>query len=335
VNVQLLIEAIVRQTTALIAQLATTGGVRAPLSQIAGQVFLSLARELESQGVSRKVSADMFGMALRTYQRRTQRLRESETDRGRTLWEAVFAYVSERPLVARAEVLQRFHRDDEALVRGVLHDLAESGLMFATGSGARSAYRIASEDELGSLRKHGAAAELEALLWAAIYREGPVSRSALLARAGANSEEVAAALDRLVGSQRVQAREDQGDASYNASEIVLGFEQPAGWEGAVLDHFQALVRTICAKLALEPTARADDTVGGSTYTFVVWPEHPQYTEVLDHLRSFRRTQSALRRRVDEHNASHGIPRKHIKVIAYAGQSVIEHENVTDEESENA
>src|SRR5690349_24279460 len=36
VNVQLLIEVIVRQTTVLIAHLATTGGVRAPLSQIAG-----------------------------------------------------------------------------------------------------------------------------------------------------------------------------------------------------------------------------------------------------------------------------------------------------------
>ncbi len=64
-NAQVLIDSIVRQVTVLIAQLATSGGIRAPLSHVANQVFLDLARELEEQGVSRKVSADMFGMALR------------------------------------------------------------------------------------------------------------------------------------------------------------------------------------------------------------------------------------------------------------------------------
>jgi len=46
-NVQLLIDSIVRQTTVLIAQLATAGGVRAPLSHVAGQVFVELSRALE------------------------------------------------------------------------------------------------------------------------------------------------------------------------------------------------------------------------------------------------------------------------------------------------
>jgi hypothetical protein len=52
VNVQVLIESIVRQVTVLIAQLATAGGVRAPLAQIANQVFVQLASELDAQGVS-------------------------------------------------------------------------------------------------------------------------------------------------------------------------------------------------------------------------------------------------------------------------------------------
>jgi hypothetical protein len=93
VNVPVLIDAIVRQTTVLIAQLATSGGVRAPLAQVANQVFLELVRELERQGVSRKVSADMFGMGLRTYLRKIQRLSESSTERGRSLWEAVLDYL--------------------------------------------------------------------------------------------------------------------------------------------------------------------------------------------------------------------------------------------------
>ena len=65
-NVKLLVDAIMRQTTVLVAQLSTAAGVRAPLAHVADQVFLSLAREIEAQGVGKKVVADMFGMALRS-----------------------------------------------------------------------------------------------------------------------------------------------------------------------------------------------------------------------------------------------------------------------------
>ena len=46
-NISVLIDSIVRQVTVLIAQLATAGGVRAPVAHIANQVFVQLARELE------------------------------------------------------------------------------------------------------------------------------------------------------------------------------------------------------------------------------------------------------------------------------------------------
>jgi hypothetical protein len=52
-NVDLLIHAIVRQTTILIAQLATSRGLRAPLATHAKQEFLDLVSELERQRVSR------------------------------------------------------------------------------------------------------------------------------------------------------------------------------------------------------------------------------------------------------------------------------------------
>ena len=45
-NTQLLIDAIVQQTMVFIAQLATAGGVRAPLVHVASQVFLDLTGEL-------------------------------------------------------------------------------------------------------------------------------------------------------------------------------------------------------------------------------------------------------------------------------------------------
>src|SRR5262245_6997839 len=146
-NVKILIDSIVRQTTVLIAQLATAGGVRAPLAHVANQVFLELTRELDAQGVSRKVSADMFGMALRSYLRRIQGLSESSTERGRTLWEAVLDYLSQGEVRSRAQVLTRFSHDDNNLVRGVLHDLTENGLVFSSGSGAEQVYRATTKAE--------------------------------------------------------------------------------------------------------------------------------------------------------------------------------------------
>jgi hypothetical protein len=79
-----LIDAIVQQTTLLIAQLSTAAGIRAPLARLADQVFLELSRELEAQGVTRKVAADMFGLALRSYQKKIHRLSESATQREQT-----------------------------------------------------------------------------------------------------------------------------------------------------------------------------------------------------------------------------------------------------------
>jgi hypothetical protein len=53
VDLKLLIDGIVRQTTILIAQLSTSAGARAPLSHVADQVFVELAQEIEAQGVRR------------------------------------------------------------------------------------------------------------------------------------------------------------------------------------------------------------------------------------------------------------------------------------------
>ena len=50
-NINLLIDAIVQQTTVLIAQLATAAGARTSLSNTANQVFVSLVSELKQQGL--------------------------------------------------------------------------------------------------------------------------------------------------------------------------------------------------------------------------------------------------------------------------------------------
>jgi hypothetical protein len=318
VNLQWLIDSIVRQTTVLIAQLATAQGVRAPLAHVADQVFLDLARELDAQGVSRKVSADMFGLALRTYQRKVQRLGESVTDRGQSLWEAVLGYLNgSGGVVARAEVLRRFHRDDPELVRGVLHDLTESGLVFSSGSRAETAYRVATGDEVGAIRHVLDETGLDELVWAIVYREGPLSRQALANRL--RNQGVDEALERLVESDRVQ-RSDTAEPLYSARQFFVPRDASSGWEAAVFDHFQALVKTIAQRLTT-PAPTHPNGIGGSTYSFEVWPGHPLEAEVLSWLESLRLRTSELRAAIRAHNADHTRPSNYLEVTVYAGQCV--------------
>jgi hypothetical protein len=321
-NVQLLIDAIVRQTTVLIAELATAGGARAPLAHVANQVFLELARELDRQGVSRKVSADMFGLALRSYQRKIARLRESSTVRGRSLWEAVFDFLVERGEVTRAEVLTRFDRDDEELVAGVLHDLTDSGVVFASGRGPSTEYRVAARSELDDVAPDDAEGA-DALVWTLVYREGPLSRASLSSLTTLVADRLDGSLSRLEDAGRITAETVDAAVVYRSSELVISLDAKAGWEAAVFDHFQALVKTVTSKLRRDPPGDASpELVGGSTYTFVVWPGHPYFDAVSGELADYRRRRSELRASVDAFNASAGIPPRHQKFVSYAGQCVI-------------
>jgi hypothetical protein len=265
-NVRLLIDGIVRQTTVLIAQLATSGGLRAPLAHVAGQVFLDLAKELEGQGVTRKVTADMFGMALRTYQRHTQRLSHSVTDRGRSLWEALLDHIQRQGVVSREEIFRRFRHDDEASLRGVLRDLVESGIVFASGTAASAVYRVASEEEIGKLRLGTDGLATEAFVWSLVFRDGPTTIARLVELSGIPSVTLEPVLASLVAMGRVEPVETNGERAYRSRELVLGFENSAGWEAAVLDHFTALVRTIGQKLELDQRASEADECGGRRNT---------------------------------------------------------------------
>jgi len=323
VNVNLLIDALVRQTTVLIAQLATASGSRAQLAHTANQVFSSLVQELKAQGVGNKVIADMFGLTLRTYHNKIARLAESSTDRGRSLWEALLAYVQERGSVSRLQVLHRFRADDEATVRGVLKDLVDTGMLFRTGRGDVTTYRAASPEE--SAEVTGDAEErIAAFAWVAIHRYGPVTRAELAGHVPAGDEALERALHRLTESGRVTRAERDGRVLYASAECVIPIGDAAGWEAAVFDHYQAMVTAICTKLRLgKRRAVASEWVGGSTYGFDVWEGHPHHEEVTGFLRATRERAVALRKRVEAHNASHSPPDGATRhVIAYVGQTVL-------------
>ena len=141
-DLNLLTDALVRQTMVLAAQLATSRGKRNPLAHVANQAFFDLVIELQSAGLGRKVIADMFGMSLRAYHAKIRRLSESRSQRGKTLWAAVADYLAQNGTCSREKILHRFKHDNTEFIISILSDLVHSGLAFKSGDGTQTLYRI-------------------------------------------------------------------------------------------------------------------------------------------------------------------------------------------------
>lgn len=326
-NVQLIIDSLVRQTMVLIAQVATSAGTRAPLARVANQVFLNLVSEIERQGVGRKVVADMFGLALRSYQQKVQRLSESATDSGHTLWEAVFQFLGEREVASRGEVLSRFVRDDEAQVKSILKDLVDTGLVYRTGRNENAVYRVAPEEDLRRVARNRSDEETIALVWAQIYRNGPLTREQLAQLLNLAPADLQHALERLDVEGRLKSDGDGADALLSSPKILIELGSTAGWEAALLDHHQAVVAAICSKLRNGQTrALPDDQVGGSTFSFDIAPGHPSEQRALQLLKNTRAELARLWDETAAHNDAHG--RNHPqrrRVTFYCGQYVTDEE----------
>jgi hypothetical protein len=324
VNPTLLIDQIVRQTTVLIGQLATSAGLRAPLMRVADQVFLELVRELTHQGIRQKVVADMFGMALRTYQKKVQRLTESESQAGQTLWEAIYDKIAAAGVISRAEVLSLFAKDDDATVRGILQDMVESELVFESGQGSRLKYRVATKDDLAAMAKDDDA-DLAMFLWATVYRMGPAKLNDLCAALNLDPSSAKRLLDELISDGRVQVElnsPDQVEPRYRATRLIMPLENRGGWATAIFDHYHAVIQTILSRLkGDDPEVPYPGKTGGSTWTFDVWPGHPFEEEVVGLLTELRGRVISLQERVFAHNAAEGRPAQHGRVTFYLGQSV--------------
>jgi hypothetical protein len=330
-NPQILIDAIVRQTTVLVARIATVEGVRSPLGHVAGEVFAGLAAELSNQGMSNKVIADMFGMALRSYRQKVQRLGESATTRGVTLWAAVQRYLAEHGPTTRAELFAKFMHDEEVSVRGILNDLVESGLIVRSGRGEETRYRVATAEEIrdaGALvdERHGDADA--ALVWVHVYREGPIGLDRLAQLVALSPDELAGAIDALEADGRIrrEARDGPGgEPVFSAEQVLIPLGETAGWEASVVDHHRAVLTAIAAKLSQPARSSTPaDEIGGTTLTFDLWPGHPREQEVRALLRSTRAGVLPLWEEVEAYNRAH--PEKETyQLHFYCGQNVVEEE----------
>jgi hypothetical protein len=311
-------DGVVRQTTVLLAQLSTTAGARSPLAHVADQVFVELAREIESQGVRRQVVADMFGMALRSYQKKMRRLTESASVSEQTLWQAVLNLV-EREQPTRSRVLERFQFDGEREVAAVLKDLLRSGLVSVTGSGDEAVYAVTSDGVRDKVQRRQDIDSVANLAWLLIFRREVEARAELAVRLGVDESLALAALDELIGSGRVSELEGR----LVSSNVVLPLGAEQGWETAILDHFRTVSVAIATKIRTGfGGAKADDRIGGSTFTFTVTPGHPHEREVNELLKRTRLQAQALWDKVAAHNQEQPPdPERSTRVSFYVGQVV--------------
>lgn len=318
-NIKLLVDAIVQQTTVLIAQLSTNAGVRAPLARLADQVFLSLSRELEAQGVGRKVAADMFGLALRGYQKKTRRAAASVSVQGKTLFEALLDFVEREPGQSRASLLARFRRDNEREVIGIMNELVHCGLLYSAGHGAATIYGVTSDAERQRFTRTSDTEALANMALGAIYRAPGVERSELLEKLNVSEEDLDPALARLAAEARISVQD--GHMFAPTFQIPVGAEH--GWEAAVFDHFQAVATAIGTKVQLRGSgAPAGDVVGGTTLRFEVSRTHPKLDRVLSLLSEVRALTDEVWAEVFDHNAAQPLPEEErLNVTFYFGQNV--------------
>lgn len=202
-NPELLIDAVLRETMSLVAQLATTGGTRVPLGRVTDRIFADLTRALQHRGVTTKVIADMFGMAPRTYHRRVHETRQPPPAAERMVWRDVLELLRTAGTSSGHTVHQNFRHVSAELVSGALNDLVHSGLALRNGWGETAVYRITlkaegvlrqgpselNEAELRILEGHrallvGLLAELELALGSDLERGEPVRHIDVTAQAG-------------------------------------------------------------------------------------------------------------------------------------------------------
>ncbi len=234
--------------------------------------------------------------------------------------EAVLEFVRGHEPVSGAVIYGRFRNDDREVVAGVLNDLVESSLAYRSGRGDNAVYRIADQSDFVSSDPRAETARLHMILLT-VYRTGPIALPDLAATLRLSEATCASALHTLLAEGKVT--QDGFRFKSDRFEVPVGESQ--GWEAAVLDHYQALVNAVAAKVcAGTQGSKPGETVGGATFSFDIPEGHPLEEQVLGLLSATRRTLENLREQVDRINHTlpvGGAESEPRRLVFYLGQYV--------------
>jgi hypothetical protein len=133
------------------------------------------------------------------------------------------------------------------------------------------------------------------------------------------------ALEHLLADARIQAADTQDGVYYSTNHCMIPLGEAAGWEAGFIDHHRAVNAALALKAVNgRHVSAANDTVGGSTLSYDVWPGHPEEQEVLELLATTRRRAVELWDKVEDYNRAHESPAAY-QVTFYCGQYAQEDE----------
>jgi hypothetical protein len=169
-----------------------------------------------------------------------------------------------------------------------------------------------------------------------VYRHGPLTLAELSTHVRVSDDVLARVVDAMTSTGRVRRDDTDTTPRFTSESCLIAHGERAGWEAALLDHYHALVRAMCAKLEQgRNQSQPDDRVGGSTYSFDVWPGHPYAERVYALLATHRAEMSALWNEASAHATSTGTPpTTRDRVTFYFGQNVTSEQPVQEPSHED-
>lgn len=313
----------------LVAELFATLKVNDPLRMdfagIAQKTVLDIVEGLRTEGLTNHEIAAALDLSMAGFYRKLKDLREtySADDAGArrrmTLWEQLYELVLERSggdarqPVRYVTIEQAFPALTAERLGTILRYLVRYGHLSVTGHGATREYRLVEREPAGEATYHDAVVTL--------YRDGPLSLTDLATRLDTPEATCRAYIERLGSAGKLETLQTADEpALFRATGYHIEPEASEGYEAALYDHFQAVVRAICKKIrSKDHQARYADLQGGTTFSLDVEVDDPMYAEISGFLAETRVKMERWLDYVTTNPPKTG--QRAVTVTIYTGQSV--------------
>ena len=279
-NFPALVERLVPVVAELFVTLAAQDPLRMSFAGIAEKTVLDIVETLRTSGMSQEAVAATLDLTITGFQSKMKRLREAYreqqpgTGRRPTLLERVYGFVADADAgkVTYVDVERHFKGVKRDSLGGVLHHLAQGGLLKVDGRGARRKYSAMERIEARDSTVFDASVVL--------YRAGPMTLPDLAEHLRADEETCRGFLEQFERASLLEVGGGPEGETYRVIDYHIPIDSPEGYEAALWDHINAAVHAICKKIRMSRhRAMPDDRTGGTTFSFLAPVGHPLSAEI--------------------------------------------------------
>ncbi len=327
-NFSNLVERMVPLVAELFATLKVNDPLRMDFADIAHKTLYDIVDVLRSEGMTTEVIAESLGMTISGFYKKVKELRDlydrpPDATTGRrgtqSLMEKVYAFVDQNSTPVRAvtyhRVSENFRRVPPERLNAVLRVLVQFNLLSVSGHGDRREFRTVPRDDSAGATYHD--------LVVTLYREGPLTLEELSRKLLMDEAQCKALLAELDANEGLETRvASDGKTRYKAVAYHIPVDTPEGFEAALWDHFSAMCRAMSKKVRqARYQAVSDETLGGTTYSFDVPVDSPEFAEIAGFLRDTRTQLERWLAAVQPYLHDREVARPVARITIYAGQMV--------------